>query len=111
KCPRDAGVASLAQAVLDVPLHALILREVLRDEVCGLVRTDAQLLRKTKRRLTINDAEVHRLGTIALLRRDGINRQTEHCRSCPAMNILSGRECFSQPLVSRKVRKNAKFDL
>src|SRR5262249_40805604 len=70
----DARVARLTQAILDVPLHALILLEVSGDEVRSFLRTDAELLSQPKRRLAIHDAEVHGFRPPALCRCDGVNR-------------------------------------
>jgi hypothetical protein len=111
KRSRDSRVSRLAQAIFDVELHALILLEVLRDEFRRLVRTDAELLGKTERRLTIDDPEVHCLRSRSLSRRDGFQRQPEHrcCRA--AVNIFSSRKRFSQSLVCREVSEDTELDL
>src|SRR5262245_18095385 len=107
----DAGIARLTQAILDVPLHALVLLEVFGDEICGLVRTDAELLRESKRSLAVHDTEVHRLRTGTLRRCDRADRKTQHGGCGSPVNVLTGRKGFGQPLVSRKVSENSKLDL
>ena len=62
-------------------------------------------LRQAKRRLTIHDAEVHRLRAVALFRRDGIQRKPEHFGRRPAMDVFSGHERL-QPIPD--LRKGAR---
>src|SRR5438093_11060529 len=97
---RHAGIASLAQTILDVTLYALVPLEVPRDELRRLLRADSELLRQSEGRLPVNDPKVHGLGALPLGGCDGFNRQPQHgCRGS-GMDAFPGRERFRQTLIT-----------
>src|SRR5262245_29543615 len=98
--PRQTGISRLAEAIRNVALDALILLEVLRDEIGCFLRTDTELLSESERSLTIHDSKVDCLRALALCRRNRIDRQSEHRGCCTAMDIFTGRKRLSQSLVT-----------
>src|SRR5215475_1325670 len=111
QCMRDTGVPGFAQAPLDVLLHSLIPVEIAIDEISRFIRRDSQLLSQSKRRLPVNDSKINGLGAGPLLWRDRSDRQTQHFRRGPAVNVFPCGERFRQSLIAGQVRHNTQLHL
>src|SRR3989442_339843 len=107
----DAQIPCLTETILDVPLDALVSLEIFRNEIRRFIRTDTKLLRQAKRRLPINNSKVDGFGTLALRRRDGIDRETQYRSSGTPVDVFAGGKCFRKPLVAGKVCEDSQFNL
>ncbi|KKK79998.1 hypothetical protein LCGC14_2827890, partial [marine sediment metagenome] len=84
---------------------------ILLDEGVGLGAGNPKRPGQPEPRLPVNDTEVHRLGPVALLGGDLIERNAEHLGRYDPVNVLIGGEGAQERLVTAEMTQHAEFHL
>src|SRR3954471_15974552 len=103
--------ARFFERLIQEPSDACVFFEVVADKLLCLAGRDAELLRESEGRQTVDNAEVHDLGLAPMIGRDHERRDTEYLGSCQGMDIVAAAECIHQQAIAGKVRQQTKFDL
>ena len=106
-----AALLGLRHGAIQKAPHTLVALEVGVDHLLRLAGRDPQLIRQTEGGRPVDDAEVHRLGSRALVRRHLERCDPRHLGRRAAMNVLALLEGFDQARVARVVGEDPQLDL
>ena len=97
--------------MVDEAAHAGVFFEVRVNESLGFFLLNAKLLGQSKRRESIDDAEIDDFGVAAVVGRNHQRRHAKDLRRSQSVDVLASPERFHQQLVFGKMRQQAQLDL
>src|SRR5262249_54870114 len=101
----------LVERAIDERPHAAVLVKVCVDELLGLGRLNAKVLRKSEGREPVHNAEVHNLGLPAMVGGDHQRRQAKHLRGGGGGDVITPPVCLHQKRIFGKMREQPQFNL
>ena len=111
KCHRMSRFPRFLHRFLHKVLDARIALEIRRDIIRRRFFGNTELARKAEIADAVDDAEIHRFGVRALLRRDVFGRDAQDFRRRPPMNVLAPPKRFLHRVIARHVRHHAQLHL